>query len=347
VARPLTVESSLAELRPDTEVTSIEPALATVAPGRRVFLQFNEPLPAAVLAAAAAALSQHPRVVLRAYGREIDPGLSWLEGFEHVEHLSLDVWHATSFDVLATFTSLRSLSLGETASQRPSLAFLRQLRQLSVLWLEAHDRDFDAIADVSSLTRLGLRVPRVKNLDALRGHPGLQVFTMFFGGIRDLSPLTELPRLRGLQLDQVRGLDSGDLDALGECGSLEAVSLGSLRNVDSLRCLARRPARTLRLLNLDKLPGLTSLAELTRCKRLEELGLHRSRPADKRLDVLLDIPSLRHLIITDVYPAAQVSAIRDKFRGETLRYRLETIRGNVADVHVRCRQPVHPFLGIE
>jgi len=347
VGPPLTVEGGQAQLRPDTDVTSIEPALAAVAPGRRVFLQFSEPLPAVVLAAAAEALRQHPRVVFRAYGREIDPGLSWLEGFEFVEHLQLDVWHASTFDALAMFTSLRSLSLGETRSSRPSLAFLRQLRQLSVLWLEAHSRDFDAIADVSSLSRLGLRVPRVKNLDPLRGHPGIQAFAMFFGGIRDLSPLTELPRLRGLQLYQVRGLDGGDLDSLGECGFLEALSLGALRNVDSLRSLALRPATTLRLLILEKMSGLTSLADLAGCEHLEELRLYESRPADKRLDVLLEIPSLRHLLIGDLYPATQVSAIRDKFRGETLRYGRETLRGNPAEIQARWRQPVHAYLGIE
>ena len=232
MGRALAVEGGRAQLRADTDVSTIEPALAAaVAPVRRLFLQFNEPLPNAVLAAAAAGLRRYPQVVFRAYGRAVDPSLSWLTGFEHVEHLQLHLWHATSFDVLASFTNLRSLSLGETVSVRVSLAFLRNLPQLSVLWLEAHARDFDAIADVVSLVRLGLRVPRAKSLDALRGHQRIQVVKMDFGGIRDLSPLADLPRLRGLQLYQVRGLDAGNLDALGECGTLEALSLGALRNV--------------------------------------------------------------------------------------------------------------------
>src|SRR5215472_1833623 len=175
-----------------------------VAPTQGVFLQFCEPLPDAVLAAAATALTQHPHVVFRAYGRAIDPAMSWLAGFENVEHLQLDVWHATSFDMLAEFKNLRSLVLGETASSRPSLAFLRHLPQLSVLWLEAHARDFDAVADVASLLRLGLRVPRAKSLNPLRGHPGIQVLAMDFGGIRDLGPLADLPHLRGLELYQIR-----------------------------------------------------------------------------------------------------------------------------------------------
>jgi hypothetical protein len=216
-----------------------------------------------------------------------------------------------------------------------------------VLWLEAHARDFEAIADVRGLVRLGLRVPRLKSLDPLRGHPGIQAFKMDFGGIRDLSPLADMPRLRGLQLYQVRGLDADDMDALGDCGTLEALSLGALRNVSSLRYLARRPAQTLRLLNLEKLAGLGTLADLSRCEQLEQLGLYEARPADKRLDVLLRIPTLRHLVIGDVYPPQQVKAMRDSFGGDTLICRRETVRGELSNVAVRWRQQVHPFLGID
>jgi hypothetical protein len=195
VGRALLAESRHAELRADTDPASVEPAIASAAgaprAGRRgrFFLQFSEPLPSPVRYAAADALRRHPEVVFRAYGRVISPGLGWLSGFEHIEHLALDLWQERSFDVLGDFTNLRSLSLGQTASRRPSLAFLRRLPHLNRLWLEAHDRDFGAVADVTGLVHLGLRVPRVSSLDPLRGHPGIQVLTMNFGGIRDLAPL--------------------------------------------------------------------------------------------------------------------------------------------------------------
>lgn len=347
----MTVDGRHAELRPDTDPASVEPAIASAAAaqvsrGGRFFLQFSEPLPSPVLHAAADALRRHPGVVFRAYGRMISPGLTWLSGFEHIEHLALDLWQEESFDILGNFTNLRSLSLGETASRRPSLAFLRRLPQLKRLWLEAHDRDFDAVAEVTGLAHLGLRVPRARSLDPLRGHPGIQVLTMAFGGIRDLVPLTHMPQLRGLELYQVRGLDTGDFDVLGECCALEAVSLGAMRNIGSLRALARHPAETLQMLNLEKLTGLATLADLAACHKLTQLGLYDSRPADKRLDVLLEIPALRHLVVGDVYPAEQVHIMRDSFRGQTLRYRAETIRGDMRNVAVRWRQPVHAYLGI-
>ena len=65
---------------------------------------------------------------------------------------------------------------------------------------------------------------------------------MDFGGIRDLNPLTHLPNLRGLELWQVRKFDNEDLDPLGDCKRLEALSLGALRNVQGLSALARAPA---------------------------------------------------------------------------------------------------------
>jgi internalin A len=333
------VEDGIAQLRPDTEPATIEAAV--VAAPRPLRLQFDVTLPDDVLAAAADALRRHPEVELRVYGREVDPRLGWLSGFEHIEHLSIELWHATSFDVLARFTRLRSLGLGETNSKRPSLAFLRELPHLEDLWLEAHEKDFAAVAALGRLRRLALRVPRAKSLEALRGHSGIEVFSMDFGGIRDLSALPEMPNLRAVQIYQVRKLDTGDLDPLGECAALEVLSLGALRNVESLRALARRPAATLRLLTLERLTGLATLADLNACTRLEELGLYESRPADRRLDGLLQCPNLNRLVVGDVYPPDQVETLRTDFHGDTLVIRGEGVRGDVANVVVRWRAPVH------
>lgn len=338
----LSIESGLGQLRADTAVESVEPAVAAASHPLR--LQFNEPLPDALLAAVSDTLRRHPDVELRAYGLEVDPNLGWLSGLEHIERLALELWHATSFDVLAGFRNLRSLVIGETASKRPSLAFLRELPELEVLSLEGHDKDFDAVGDVRSLRRLHLRVPRVKTLEALRGHEGLEVLTIDFGGIRDLDPLAELPCLRGLELFQMRGLDHEDLAPLGDCAALEAISLGALRNVESLRVLAGRPRATLRFLILERLSGLASLGELGELERIEQLGLYESRPEDRRVDVLLRCATLRQLVVADVYPKEQFERLRKEFTGDVLILRGEAVRGALADVGVKWRAPVHELL---
>jgi hypothetical protein len=339
----LVVAGGIAQLRPDTDPRSVGPSLARHRP---FVLQFSEPLPDRLLDAAAKALARSPDVGFRAYGRTVDPTLGWLERFVDVRDLSLDLWQVTSFDVLAGFKHLARLSLGETASKRPSLAFLRALPQIEVLRIEAHDRDFAAVADVESLRELYLRVPRAKTLDPLSAHPRLEVIEIDFGGIRDLEPLTRLPALRGVQLYQVRKLDTDDLGALGDCESLVALSLGALRNVENLAALARGPRRTLRYLTLERMTGLSTLADLGECEALEQVYLAESKPADGRLDVVARAPSLEHFVVGDSYPKQQLDAVDQAFGGETLWVRGKSLRGDPErrNVAVGWRRPVAQYL---
>jgi hypothetical protein len=341
--RELVVAHRIAELAPDTDPSSIAPALARDRPS---VLQFSEPLPERLLDAAAAALAEFPEVGFRVYGRTVDPSLDWLERFVHVRDLRIDLWHATSFDALASFQDVQHLSLGETASTRPSLGFVRRLPRLEVLRLEAHDRDFAAIADVQTLRELHLRVPRAKTLDPLRGHQRLEVVDIDFGGIRDLAPLSEIPGLRGVGLYQIRKLDTDDLGALGACESLVAVTLGALRNVTNLAALARGPRSTLRFLTLERMLGLETLAHLADCDALEQLHLDEAKPRDGRLEVVAQAKALRQLVVGDHYPKQQLEATDAAFRGETLWVRGTALRGDPerTNVDVAWRRPVEEYL---
>lgn len=341
----LAVAHRIAQLRPSTDPESVEPVLREQQPR---LLQFSEPLPERLLDASAEALSALPNIGFRAYGRTVDPSLEWLQRFDDLRDLTIDLWHATSFDLLSSLKKLRRLSLGQTASKRPSLAFLRDLPALEVLRVEAHDRDFDAVGDVATLQELNLRVPRAKTLDPLRGHPRLEAIEIDFGGIRDLTPLAEIPGLRGLQLYQVRQLDTDDLAAVGACRSLIAVSLGALRNVTRLSALAQQPRSTLRYLTIERLTGLETLADLAQCEALEQLYLTETKPKDGRLDLVARAPALRHLVVGDHYPKQQLRATENVFAGETLWVRGESLRGDPerSDVAVRWRRPVADYLAL-
>jgi hypothetical protein len=336
--RPLRLEPAdgFAQLQPDTDPASIEPALAgTQEPFR---LQFDEPVPARILDAAAAALREHPHVALRAYG-SADPSLEWLPRFAHIRVLTLDLREASSFEAVAVCSRLERLSLGETSSRRPSLAFLRDLPKLERLYVEGHDRDFEAVSELRSLRRLDLRVSRVKTLEPLVDHPALELLTISFGGIRDLTPLPRIPRLRGLELYQVRQLDTADLEPLRRCERLEALSLGALRNVEHLDATPDG----VRLLVLERLLGLATLRHLGRLRRLEQLFMTEARPADRRLDVL-PLERLRHLVVGDVYPQEQLDAVERTFRGETWWYRGEERRTGSEPPRARWRADLEQLL---
>lgn len=122
--RPLVINVNYAQLRPDTDPTTVEPAVAEAR--RPLRLQFDEPLPGALLTAAAETLRRYPEIAFRAYfryGPVADPTLQWLSEFEHVEHLALDIRSATSFDALARFTRLRSLGSARPPQRSPRWRF--------------------------------------------------------------------------------------------------------------------------------------------------------------------------------------------------------------------------------
>jgi hypothetical protein len=341
----LVVGHGIAQLGPDTDPRSVEPTLAKERPR---LMQFAHPLSDSLLEAAASALAEYPEVGFRVYGRSVDPSLTWLGRFAHIRDLTIDLWQATSFDLLASFKRLRKLSLGETASRRPSLAFLRSLPELEILRVEAHDKDFAAVGEVMNLRELHLRVPRVKTLESLRGHRSLEVVAIDFGGIRDLTPLGDLPALRALELYQIRKLDTDDFDAIGECSSLVALSLGALRNVTRLSALTRGSRNTLRYMTLEQMGGLETLEDLSACTALEQLNLVESKPKDGRLDVVANGSALRHLVVGDHYSKQQLEATLAAFQGETLWVRGKALRGDSerGNVDVSWRRPVEQYLSL-
>lgn len=342
--RPSETRSGWLKIEPDTRPRELRKWFAQT--NEPAGIQFREPLSERVRSDVVKAMTEHPEMELYLYGDAIDPDLAGLKGFEFLRKLSINVWTVTSFERLSEFSELRELSLGRTKSHRPSLESLRMMPQLRDLWIEGHEKDFDAVSELKHLHWLGLHTPRIKSLEALSHHPTLELLDVSFGGIRNLGPLTSLPRLRGLELFQIRLLDTGDLEVVGDLEHLEVLSLGALRNVHGLRMLARGPARTLRYLILEKITGLSTLSDLTECTALEELGLYESKPRDACLDSLLLCPSLQALVVGDVYPD-QVDIMRRDFCGRTLTIRGEEIRGSLNDVRVRWRSSLKNCLRID
>jgi hypothetical protein len=317
---PVKVDSAIAMVGPNTAPDSLGAALSGVQ-----VVQFDRPLPESLLVELRSRLRDAPDVTLRVYGRELDPSLGFLNGFEYVRGLSVEMWHVESFEPLRSFTELTALGLGETRSTRPSLRVVQSMPRLKRLWIEAHAREFDAVGDLPLLSSLSLRVPRVKSLNGLREHPALEGFSCSFGVIRDFQPLGTLPRLRCLSLHQIRGLECAHLVPLGAAPRLQALELLDLRRVTSLTAFGASPP--IRFLRLEGLRALESLAPLAGWPHLTHLEITRSCPADGRLTPLLECRSLEELIVNDRFPAEDIPAFGAHFRGHTFRYIGEYVKG--------------------
>jgi hypothetical protein len=223
------------------------------------------------------------------------------------------------------------------------LAFLTRLPLLEHLYVEGHARDFGALQHLTSLRRLELHGSRAETLEALRDHAALRLLTINFGRVRDLEVLATLPALAGLEVYGVRELEDSHLDFLREVPRLEALSLGAQRRITRLTPLAGRPHDTLRFLNLEGLTQLQTLDDMAPLVALEQLGLWNTRTADRRLQPLLALPRLRHVIIDGVYPESQVAEMRANFAG-VLHYR-SSADPSFDQLAVRWRTSVAHALG--
>jgi hypothetical protein len=151
-----------------------------------------------------------------------------------------------------------------------------ELREHNMYWIDhatVEPGDLKLLAGTAGLTLWNVKLPpgflrRLKRLWWLdvRGGTG-----------RDLS-FVDAPRLRYLQVNQVRGLT--DVSAIGKLTQLELLSLYGLPKVKGLPSLAR--LTKLKRVQLGNLIGLKDLRNLARAPALHELLIQNKLSIDAK-----------------------------------------------------------------
>jgi hypothetical protein len=209
--------------------------------------------------------------------RSIEP-LQYLQGLErlHIEGIN----KSRSASPLAPLTQLRWLAL----DYRTGLGSLRGLVNLERLELmDASLASLRPFRACKKLTALALSGRGVRSLDG--GDELEAVEDLFLGrtGVRDLSPLAGLPRLRSLTL--ISPLKGVDFRPVGSIQSLEKlVILAGERSVESI----------------DFSAGL---------KRLQNLEIMGARIEDGSLEALFSLPDLKRVKLLGDY-GEQVERLR-------------------------------------
>jgi hypothetical protein len=175
--------------------------------------------------------------------------------------------------------------------------FLRRARELSKVqprgpgryWIDHQTlgaRDIDRLVDARSLTLWNVKVPRGFFGDL----PGLEFLDLRGGTANSLAPIASATHLRGLVINQVRGLTN--LDEISGLVGLEILSLYGLAHVERLPSCKR--LMHLRRAELGQMRSLTDLAGLAEAPGLKELLFSRKLPIDiKSVEPFRRHPTLR------------------------------------------------------
>jgi hypothetical protein len=243
--------------------------------------------------------------------RSIEP----LRLLQRIERLKIDgIASERLANVLANLTRLRFLHL-ECWTGLRSLGNLKNLEHVSLM--DASLANLKAFRAWRKVRSLALSGRQVRSLEGVRALESLEQLFLGGTGIRGLKPLAEVKNLQLLKLNHCDRVQ--EFGALGGISSLRSVVI-ALGSVSSTGHVPR----------IDFLAGL---------QQLEEFELKGAVIDDGRVDALLDLPSLRRVMLLGDFGhqvarlrhhkpgcAIEIIPLSDEAATETIRAGFVTIR---------------------
>ncbi|HTJ49645.1 MAG TPA: hypothetical protein VL443_09345 [Cyclobacteriaceae bacterium] len=187
---------------------------------------------------------------------------------KNLDSLGVGIFNLDNFDFLEKINpNIKGLSLHETRSTKIKIECISRFTNLEHLYLERHQNGIESISHLKNLQTIVLRSVSTKNIDFLTKLEHLWSVDIKLGGIKNFDALTTLPKIKYLELWQVRGL--GDLSFISSLPTLQNVFLQSLKQVQVLPHLDKN--KSLRRIYIENLKGLKDLTALRTAPNLREL----------------------------------------------------------------------------
>ncbi|WP_411347461.1 hypothetical protein [Paenibacillus sp. WLX2291] len=185
--------------------------------------------------------------------------LDCIAALPQLQRLNVQLHQLDSFDFLQQVNpQLSGLTLGQTASKKPSLQGIARFEQLHELTVEGHRKQIEEIAQLTHLQKLSLRYLTLPDVNFLRQLPELWWLQIYTGGTNELGALAELKQLKYIDLSQIRGLDQ--LDFLSSMTGLQYIRIGAMPHIHELPALNQlKQLRKIELYNMKGLQRLDSL----------------------------------------------------------------------------------------
>lgn len=194
-------------------------------------------------------------------------GIEVVTELNNLEELGVGIYNLDNFDFLESINpNLKELYLQKTKSKKPKISSISRFTELEYLYLEGQQKGIESIKELKKLKKVILRSISTKNLDYLSDLKELWSVDIKLGGTQNFDALTTLPKLKYLELWQIRNLS--DLSFVSKLNSLQNLFIQSLKQLDKLPDF--KNSTSLRRIYLENLKGLTNLNSLKNAPSLKE-----------------------------------------------------------------------------
>ena len=195
-------------------------------------------------------------------------GIESVTELKAIEELGVGIYNINNFDFLDNINpNLKELYLHRTKSKKPKISSISRFLDLEHLYLEGQQNGIEEINQLKKLKKIVLRSISTKNIDFLIGLNELWSVDIKLGGIKNFDALKTLPKLKYLELWQIRNLS--DLSFVSNLTTLQNLFIQSLKQLSELPNFKNNSA--LRRIYLENLKGLTNLNSLKNAPNLKEL----------------------------------------------------------------------------
>jgi hypothetical protein len=197
-------------------------------------------------------------------------GIEVVTKLKDLEILGVGIFDLDNFDFLDSINpNLKELYLHQTKSGKPRIDSIRRFQNLEFLYLEKQQKGIESISQLKNLKKILLRSISTPNLDYLIGLNELWSVDIKLGGIKCFNALETLPKLKYLEIWQVRGLS--DLSFLSKLKSLQNLFLQSLPQVTELPNLHN--LNELRRVRFESMKGLDDFSFISRTQSVQDFIL--------------------------------------------------------------------------
>lgn len=254
-----------------------EAQLAPPDPSLKI-VQFCAPLTPAELRRLAAFLREYPSLKFRVYAHGLHApvdDLEFLRDFSFLRNFAVDVRTLPSFDGLRHLSpaNLTHLTLGATKTQRISLSVLRSFTGLQRLWIYGHAKGFETLASLTALRSLWMHSVTVPTLRPLAELPALEALMISLGGTTEIGELANVKRLSYLDLAWIRGMR--DVSVLGRIPRLRDLRLSKMQHVTELPSF--RDSAELRYVELEQMHAVHDLGPIAEAPGLRQVAVYGCR----------------------------------------------------------------------
>lgn len=197
-------------------------------------------------------------------------GIEVVTKLRDLEILGVGIFDLDNFDFLDSINpNLKELYLHQTKSSKPRIDSIKRFQNLEFLYLEKQQKGIESISQLKNLKKILLRSISTPNVDYLIGLNELWSVDIKLGGIKSFEALATLPKLKYLEIWQVRGLS--DISFLSKLKGLQNLFLQSLPQVTQLPNLDN--LNDLRRVRFESMKGLDNYSSIGKTKSIKDFIL--------------------------------------------------------------------------